>query len=141
MMKFLAGSMMLAMLGVGGFFLWQKTPSNDLANRAVARPTTAPVEARDIRFVVNAAGDIGPADQVSVRSEVDGRIAELPVDIGDKVKKDMLLCRLDDRNLQIQRASRVQEIEGAKLTLQKASRSYARSKQLYAEHLISAEVF
>src|SRR5437867_5429696 len=141
MMKFLAGSMMLAMLGVGGFFLWQKTPSNDLANRAVARPTTAAVEVRDILFAVNAAGDIGPADQVSVRPEVNGRIAELPVDIGDQVKKDALLCRLDDRDLQIERASRLQEIDGARLQLQKASRNFNRSKNLFADRLISAEVY
>jgi len=128
-------------LGAGGYFLWKHPPAPESADRTASRPTTATVEARDILFAVNAAGDIGPADQVSVRSEVDGRIAELPVDIGDKVKKDALLCRLDDRNLQIQRASRVQEIDGAKLTLQKASRNFARSKQLYADHLISAEVY
>jgi len=57
------------------------------------------------------------------------------------VKKDMLLCRLDDHNLQIQRASRLQEIDGAKLALQKASRNFARSKQLFADHLVSAEAF
>src|SRR5437867_889767 len=141
MMKFLAGSMMLAMLGVGGFFLWQKTPSNDLANRAVARPTTAPVEARDIRFVVNAAGDIGPADQVSVRPEVNGRIAELPVDIGDKVKKDALLCRLDDKDLQIERTSHLAEIDGAKFQVQKARRNYERGKNLFEQRLISLEAF
>src|SRR6266700_2645256 len=128
-------------LGAGGYFLWKHPPAPEPAERTGSRPTTATVESRDILFAVNAAGDIGPADQVSVRSEVDGRIAELPVDIGDKVKKDALLCRLDDRNLQIQRASRVQEIDGAKLTLQKASRNFARSKQLYAERLISAEVY
>src|SRR2546422_3479128 len=128
MMKFLAGWMMLAVLGVGGFFLWHKAPSIDLTNRSVERPTTAPVEARDIRFVVNAAGDIGPADQVSVRPEVNGRIAELPVDIGDKVKKDALLCRLDDKDLQNERNSRLAEIDGAKLQLQKAGRNFNRAK-------------
>jgi len=128
-------------LGAGGYFLWKKSPVDELAERIANRPTTAVVEARDIYFAVTAAGDIGPADQVSVRPEVDGRIAELPVDIGDHVKKDALLCRLDDRNLQIERASRVQEIDGAKLQLQKASRNFNRSKQLFADHLVSAEAY
>src|SRR4051812_12841458 len=140
-MKFIGIFVVLSALSAGGYFLWRHAPAIEQASNNSARPTTAIVESRDIRFVVNAAGDIGPADQVSVRPEVDGRIAELPVDIGDKVKKDALLCRLDDRNLQIQRASRVQEIDGAKLALQKASRNYARSKKLYADHLVSAEVF
>ncbi len=128
-------------LGAGGYFLWKNPPAPETGSRLSGRATTATVEARDILFAVNAAGDIGPADQVSVRPEVDGRISELPVDIGDKVKKDTLLCRLDDRNLQIQRSSRLQEIDGAKLALQKASRSFNRNKQLFADHLVSAEVF
>jgi len=128
-------------LGTGGYFLWKNPPHPDAGDRSSTRATTATVEQRDIFFAVNAAGDIGPADQVSVRPEVDGRIDDLPVDIGDKVKKGSLLCRLDDRNLQIQRASRLQEIDGAKLALQKASRNFARTKQLFADHLVSAEVF
>ena len=128
-------------LGTGGYVLWKKVPSREAGGRIVNRPTTAIVEARDIFFAVSAAGDIGPADQVSVRPEVDGRIDELPVDIGDQVKKGALLCRLDDRNLQIQRASRMQEIDGAKLALQKAGRNFSRSRQLFADHLVSAEVY
>src|SRR6185436_16612625 len=87
------------------------------------------------------AGDIGPADQVSVRPEVNGRIAELPLDIGDKVPKDALLCRLDDKDLQIERSSRLAEIDGAKFQLQKANRNFDRSKHLFDKKLISMEVF
>jgi RND family efflux transporter MFP subunit len=140
-MKFFATLLVLSGLGFGGFFLWQKAPSMDASNSSSERPGTALVEARDIRFVVNAAGDIGPADQVSVRPEVNGRIAELPVDIGDKIKKDALLCRLDDKDLQIERSSRLAEIDGAKFQLQKASRNFNRSKHLFEDKLISVEVF
>src|SRR4026209_32492 len=140
-MKFLAGIIVLAGLGFGGFFLWQKAPAIDQANRPLTRPTNASAEPRDIRFVVNAAGDIGPADQVSVRPEVNGRIAELPLDIGDKVKKGDLLCQLDDRDLQIEKQSREAEVDGAKLSLQKAQRTFLRNKQLYNDHLVSAEIF
>lgn len=127
-------------LGAGGYYFWSKAPEKD-ANKSVARATTAVVEKRDIMFSVNAAGDIGPADQVSVRPEVNGRIAELPVDIGDKVPKDALLCRLDDRDLQIERQQRLDEIQGAKLQLEKALRAFARNKQLFAESLVATEVF
>src|ERR1043165_8559277 len=140
-MKFFSILVVLAGLGTGGYFLWRHGPSIEQPRPLSNRPTSAVVESRDIRFMVNAAGDIGPADQVSVRPEVNGRISELPVDIGDRVKKDALLCRLDDRDLQIERASRLQEIDGAKLSLQKAGRNFNRSKQLFGDHLISAEVF
>src|SRR5437762_4110708 len=140
-MKLIAIFIVLTGLGTGGYFLWRHGPVLEQANHATGRQTTAPVEARDIRFVVNAAGDIGPADQVSVRPEVNGRIAELPVDIGDKAKKDSLLCRLDDKDLQIERTQRLAEIDGAKFQLQKARRNYKRGENLFAQKLISVEAF
>ena len=79
-MKFLATVVVLVAVSFGGFFLWQRAPSMEAGNNSSARATTAAVEPRDIHFTVNAAGDIGPADQVSVRPEVNGRIAELPVE-------------------------------------------------------------
>jgi RND family efflux transporter MFP subunit len=140
-MKFFFGLMVILGMGAGGYFLWKKSPAQEAGNGLSNRPTTAVVEVKDIQFAVNAAGDIGPADQVSVRPEVNGRIAELPVDIGDKVAKDALLCRLDDKDLQIERTSRTAEIDGAKLSLQKASRNYGRSKQLFDQKLIAAEIY
>src|SRR5258706_5843793 len=140
-MKFIGIFIVLSALSAGGYFLWRHAPAIEQASNTSARPSTAIVESRDIRFVVNAAGDIGPADQVSVRPEVNGRIAELPVDIGDKVRKGDLLCRLDDKDLQIERSQRVTEIEGAKFQVQKASRNFDRSKHLFQGKLISVEVF
>jgi hypothetical protein len=54
-------------------------------------PTGLPavVETRSIYFSVSAA-EIGPAEQVSVRPEVHGMIATLPVDLGDTVRRSSL---------------------------------------------------
>src|SRR5256885_16922443 len=114
--------------GAWGFQKWRNSLPGTGASAADSHPTTAVVETRDILFAVTAAGEIGPADQVSVRPEINGRIAELPVDIGDRVKKDGLLCRLDDRDLQVERNSKLVEIEGARLQVQKAERNLARAK-------------
>jgi RND family efflux transporter MFP subunit len=140
-MKFIVSLVVVLGLGGGGYFLWKKSPDPRDESHRASRPDTALVESRDIQFAVSAAGDIGPADQVSVRPEINGRIEELPVDIGDKVKKSDLLCRLDDRDLQIERSQRLTEIDGARLQLQKADRNFNRSKQLFADRLISQEVF
>ena len=140
-MKFIVSLIVVLGLGAGGYFFWKNQPKAAVVEEKSARPTTAVVESRDIQFAVSAAGDIGPADQVSVRPEINGRIEELPVDIGDKVKKGDLLCRLDDRDLQIERSQRLIEIDGARLQLQKASRNLARSKKLHFEKLISQEIF
>jgi HlyD family secretion protein len=140
-MKLILSVVAILGFGAGGYVLWTKAPNHDRNDHKPARPTEAVVEARDIQFAVSAAGDIGPADQVSVRPEINGRIEELPVDIGDKVGKGDLLCRLDDRDLQIERSQRLTEIDGAHLQLQKATRNFGRARQLYADKLISQEVF
>lgn len=121
----------------------QWKPSGTSADDALSggRPTTALVETRNIRFSVSAAGDIGPAEQVSVRPEVNGKIAVLAVDIGDTVKMGETLFSLDDRDLQIEKESQEKEIERAKLQLDQAERNYTRSKELFAEKLISQELF
>jgi len=89
---------------------------------------------------VNAAGEIGPAEQVSVRPEINGKIEQLPVDIGDAVKKGDLLFKLDDKELQQQRASNLTDIERARLSLEKAERDFKRAQELLAEKLISQEL-
>jgi len=124
-----------------GFAKWQSWKPRTSAVAEPARPTTAMVERRNIEFAIMAAGDIGPAEQVSVRPEINGRIETLPVDVGDKVKKGDVLFALDDRDLQTERATRLTDIARAKLELEKAQRNYERSKKLFADKLISQELF
>ena len=82
-----------------------------------------------------------PADKVSVRPEVHGKIAELPVDISDRVAKGDLLFRLDDKDLKIEIDSRKKQIDSATLQLEQAKSEFERSKQLFEEQLISTEIF
>jgi RND family efflux transporter MFP subunit len=124
----------------GAWFLRGRNAANEKTGKQ-ARLTSAIAESRDIHFAINAAGEIGPADQVSVRPEVNGRILQLPVDIGDTVRKGDLLFQLDDRDLQIEKESQQKEIERAKLGIEQAERNYLRSQALYAEFLISKELF
>jgi RND family efflux transporter MFP subunit len=131
----------LAGAAAGG--VWYFRGRNVFAESAgkQTHPNSATAESRDIHFAINAAGEIGPADQVSVRPEVNGRILQLPVDIGDAVRKGDLLFQLDDRDLQIEKESQQKEIERAKLGIEQAERNYLRSQALYKEFLISKELF
>jgi|SRR5438093_64797 len=140
-MKLLIILLVLAGLGGSGYYYYKNGPGKNGGLQPAGRPTTAIVEQRDIRFEISAAGDIGPADQVSVRPEINGRIEELPVDFGDKAKKGDLLCRLDDRDLQIERTQRLSEIDGAKLQLEKSKRNLKRQKQLFDDHFAAQEVY
>ena len=147
-MKVFLTLIVVAGLGVGGFFVWKQWQKRQ-AESPDARPvSTANVESRDISFSINAAGEIGPADQVSVRPEINGRIAELPVDIGDDVKKGQLLCRLDDTDLQTEKETQLSQIAGAKLQIEAASlqvertqREFTRNQQLFENKLVAQEIF
>ena len=126
---------------------WKSSTGAD-SGKKPARPTTALVASRNISFAISAAGDITPAEQVSVRPEVSGRIDKLPVDIGDKVKKGDVLFTLDDTDLQTEKSQRRIEIEGAKLQvnsarlgMEKIEMTFNRNTTLFAQKLVSKEAY
>lgn len=128
-------------LGAGGYYGWNAWQKAKAASADPGRPTTAIAEVRDITFAVNAAGEIAPAEQVSVRPEINGLLLVLPVDVGDHVKKDALLFKLDDSELQQTKASNLTDIDKCKLGVEKAERDYKRAQQLLKDKLISQEVY
>lgn len=140
-MKSILTVVLILGLAGGAYWFWKNRAANGNGSRVAARPTTAEVIQTNISFAVNAAGEISPAEQVSVRPEINGRIEELPVDLGDRVKKNDLLFKLDDAELQQQRASNLTAIERAKLEVEKAERDFKRAQQLLKDKLISQELF
>ena len=128
----------LVVVGVGGWLAYTKYPalkSMNAADKSV-RQSTAVAEQRSISFSVSAAGEIGPAEQVSVKPEINGRIDLLPVDIGDRIKKGAILFTLDDKELQNRRSSSLTDIERAKLQLEQSERNYHRSEGLFKADLL-----
>src|SRR6266700_3590870 len=69
--------------GAWGFHKWRMSLPGTSSSASDPHPATAVVETRDIHFSVSAAGEIGPADQVSVRPEINGKILTLPVESGE----------------------------------------------------------
>lgn len=141
-MKSLILLLVVAALAGGGWYAWkQKQAAAAAAAAANARPSTATLEKRDIRFAVSAAGEITPSEQVSVRPEVNGKILVLAVDLGDEVKKDALLFQLDDQDLQIEKEQRETSIARSRLSLEQARRDYERAQQLSQEKLLAEQEF
>ena len=139
-MKILIVILLVGTLGAGGWYYSQRQQSG-AAPLATAKVDTAVIETRNIKFAINAAGDITPAEQVSVRPEVNGKIEVLPVDVGDRVKSGQLLFKLDDRELQTQRQQEEKNVERSRLQLGQAERDYKRAQQLFEGKLISQELF
>ncbi len=142
-MKTLISTIAIIAVLIAGFVYLKSNPSPDEggANSLDNRETTAQVETKDIEFVVTVAGEITPAEQVSVRPEVNGLISQLPVDVGDQVKKNDLLFSLDDKNIRIEIEQKETQIEAAKLQLDKARRNFERDKKLFEESLVSKEAY
>ena len=135
----------LLVLAVGyiGYEKWQdgQNANNQSQAKFNKRKTSAVIKTRDINFSVTVAGEISPAEKVSVRPEVHGKIAELPVDISDKVAKGELLFRLDDKDLKIEIDTRKKQIDSANLQLEQSKSEYERSQKLFDDSLISEEAF
>jgi HlyD family secretion protein len=125
----------------GGFFLLKNRLPQESRDRGQQSVATTNVESRDIEFAINVAGEIAPAEQVSVRPEINGRIATLPVDIGDKVKRAQVLFTLDDKELQNRRLASQTDVERARLQLEQSERNFKRSEELYQDKLIPEELY
>jgi HlyD family secretion protein len=139
-MKILIVILLVGALGAGGWFYSQRQRAGAVP-QVSTKVDTAVIETRNIKFAINAAGDITPAEQVSVRPEVNGKIEVLPVDVGDRVKSGQLLFKLDDRELQTQRQQEEKNVERSRLQLGQAERDYKRAQQLFEGKLISQELF
>jgi HlyD family secretion protein len=78
----------------------KKMSQPQVASQPNLKALTAPVETQALTVRVEASGTIEPIDTVNVSAEVAGRLAELYVDRGDKVKAGATLARLDSSEQQ-----------------------------------------
>jgi RND family efflux transporter MFP subunit len=141
-MKKFSIAILLAALIAGGAWklLPSKAPASAPPTAAIDR-LTARAEKRDIAYNVEISGDVTPATQLDVKSEVGGKIKVLHVEPGQSVQPGDLLVEIDDRDLLTEKDSILTEIEGAKLSMEKAKKNFERSKELFEAKLISREVY
>src|SRR5512143_990481 len=85
-----------ALILVGAAFVTRTYRAPQPRPEAASLPTVATAEVRTIAFTITLAGEITPAEQVSVRPEINGRIEKMLADVGSQVRKDQLLFTLDD---------------------------------------------
>jgi HlyD family secretion protein len=103
-MKTVIGVVVLGLVVGGIYLLNDLTRSKDGKSRLhVAGALEIQVESvcpeqREIVRTVQAPGEVEAFAEVDVSSEVVGKILEMPVEEGDRVRANDLLCRLDDAN-------------------------------------------
>lgn len=133
--------LVIAALGGGGwyYFSHQQGKAEPVTQRHDRG--THQVQRRSIQLSITAAGDISPAEQVSVIPETSGRIKALLVDIGDNVKKGDALVTLDDETLLKERDTQCTDIDGSRLQVERDERNYTRANQLFENGLLSKEEY
>ena len=141
MKKFLL-LLLLVGLGAGGWYAYgHRGTFASGSSEEISEKFVAKAEKRDIDSTVEVSGDVTPAFQIDVKAEVGGRVKALHVEPGDTVKEGDVLVEIDDRDLLSEKESAFTEIEGAKLSMQRAKNNFERGKDLAESKLVSQEVF
>src|SRR5947207_4870468 len=115
--------------------------------------TTDVIKARDLEAVVSASGKVQPKRLVKISAETSGRVVDLAVNEGDRIKKGQFLLQIDPKSLRSRvesgsaslRAAEQsldqmrQSIETARVQLQQAQQNLSRQRNLWAQQLTTRE--
>lgn len=125
---------LVALLFVGTFwFLWQKSqpvPETyellDVARRDLSRTTVV-------------TGTVEPRDEVLIKPQISGIIAELYKEAGEQVKQGEVIAKVKVIPEMSSLSSAENRVRLAEINLAQAEKDYSRTKQLFDEQLVSAE--
>ena len=115
--------------------------------------TTEGIQKRRLEAIVSASGKIQPKRFVNISADTSGRVTELAVNEGDRVKQGQFLMQIDPRNLRTRvqsgeasiAASRSQieqirlQMESAKVALAEAENTLKRQRELWKQGLTTRE--
>ncbi len=96
-----------------------------------------PVERREIVVSAEAAGVIEPYVTVEIKSKASGEILEVLADSGDRVERDTLLLRIDQRQLRNTLAQAKADLEVARARHANATAQLRRSEKLFQAQSLS----
>ncbi len=106
-------------------------------NTGIARKVNAPapvevvpVKRQTLDEVIGGSGAVEQADTVQLTTEINAQVLEVPVKIGDLVKKGDLLVRLDDRLIQATLRANREYVEANEIKIKNETRQVERYKAL-----------
>ena len=139
------GALVVATAGGGGYYWFQREP--------VPAVTTETIRERDLDAIVSASGKIQPKRLVNVSADTPGRVVDLAVNEGDRVKKGQFLLQIDPRSLRTRVDSGAaslgaaeasldqtrQAVQTARVQLDQAQKNLARQQELWQQQLTTRE--
>src|SRR6476660_3280281 len=84
--------------------------------------TVEAIKARDLEAIVSASGKIQPKRLVNISADTPGRVVDLAVNEGDRIKKGQFLLQIDPKSLRTR-------VEGGTASLQAAQASLEQMRQ------------
>ena len=115
--------------------------------------TTDVIKARDLEAVVSASGKIQPKRLVNISADTPGRVVDLAVNEGDRIKKGQFLLQIDPKSLRTRvdsgaasmQAAQMsldqmrQAVETARVQLEQARQTLKRQQDLWSRQLTTRE--
>src|SRR6185503_15042624 len=115
--------------------------------------TTEAIKTRDLEAVVSASGKIQPKRLVNISAETSGRVVDLAVNEGDRVKQGQFLLQIDPKSLRSRvegNAASLESAEGslsqmrqmvetARVTVEQNQQNLTRQRNLWAQQLTTRE--
>ena len=86
-------------------------------------------------------GKIQPRDEVNVKAQISGIVAELYKEAGQRVEKNEVIAKLKVIPEMSQLSSAQSRVRLSEVNLKQAQTNYDREKKLYDQQLVSAEAF
>lgn len=136
--KLLFGTLVVG-LAVAGWYAFAPSRPRDGQAAAFdpASRLTARAVRRDIESAVVVSGFVRPVLTSDIKAEVSGKVARLPVVIGQAVKKDELLVELDPTLAKADQAEATRNYQLQKLNVEKLARDRMRAEALRAKEFVS----
>ncbi|KAM3093286.1 efflux RND transporter periplasmic adaptor subunit [Phormidesmis sp. 146-35] len=112
--RWLLGLMVAGVIAIPAGTYWASrtaTPQADI------KTLTTPVKSETLTMRITASGTIAPVQTVNLSPKTPSRIAELYVEQGDRVEAGQVIARMENNELQAQRAQAVASLEEAQQRL------------------------
>ena len=95
----------------------------------------------DVQVVVREVGTVEPEIKVDIKSNLSGRVVDLPVRPGDRVENGQLIARIEPDVNQAQDLLAVKNrVSAARINLEDANEDYEAHRKLFESGLISVEL-
>lgn len=86
-------------------------------------------------------GTVRSRNEIELSPRITARVRDISIRSGDAVKKDDILIRLDDADLQAVRNRSAEQLKAAEAALDRIGKDYSRQKGLLEKNVITSRVF